>query len=389
MRGPSPAHSGREVYLIMKAERKAIARWVLGAFMLFLLIYWFMFTGQQLLQACTPLFIGMVIAYPLNILISFFRRHDLLYHRKILRSEKLHRILTAALAVIVLLGCIAFIAGYLGPQLTASAITLLDKVPSGIRIVLSHPLLSRLIPQETMETLQGVDWTNWINHLVNLVSSDDLFRGMTITATSALTFVSNLLFGILFAVYFLSGRETARKTAHRMVRAFIPAERQESVLHAGSLLHECFRSFIVCQAIQALVIGVSATVLMMLFGFPYASMIGSLNGFCALIPVIGGYLGAILGTLIILTDAPGMALLFLTFIVILQNVIGTFVFPRLIGRTLRLPSVWTLTAVLIGSGLAGITGILIGVPLTAFVYRMIKEKLEAKEAEMSSLPPEK
>ena len=161
------------------------------------------------------------------------------------------------------------------------------------------------------------------------------------------------------------------------------------MLHAGSLLHECFRSFIVCQAIQALVIGVSATVLMMLFGFPYASMIGSLNGFCALIPVIGGYLGAILGTLIILTDAPGMALLFLTFIVILQNVIGTFVFPRLIGRTLRLPSVWTLTAVLIGSGLAGITGILIGVPLTAFVYRMIKEKLEAKEAEMSSLPPEK
>lgn len=366
----------------MKTERKNIARWVLSAFMLFLLIYWFIFTGQQFLQACAPLFIGLVIAYPLNILIGFFREHDILYHRKIVKSEKTHRILTAALAVVVLVGCVAFIAGYLAPQLTAGAIALLDKVPGGIRYLLTLPALIKLIPPETMETLQQVDWSNWVNRLVNLINSDELVRGMSITASSALGAISNLMFGMLFSCYFLSGKEKLLQVIRRGIRAFVPPERQENTRRALVLLNECFRSFIVCQAMQALIIGISATVLMHVFGFPYASMIGSMNGFCALIPVIGGYLGAILGTLMILTDSPGMALFFLIFIVVLQNAIGTFVFPKLIGRTLQLPSAVTLTAVLIGSGIGGISGILLGVPLAAFAYRMGKEKLEEQEARM-------
>ena len=150
------------------------------------------------------------------------------------------------------------------------------------------------------------------------------------------------------------------------------------------MLNDCFHDFIVCQAAQALIIGVSASVLMWIFGFPYASMIGALNGFCALIPVIGGYIGAIFGTLMIMADAPGMALFFLIFIIVLQNVIGTLIFPRLIGRSLGLPAVWTLAAVLIGSGLRGISGMLLGVPLTAFAYRMIGEKLRKREAEIAA-----
>ncbi len=369
----------------MRLDRKLISRLVVAGFMLFLLIFWFMYTGQRLLSACTPIFIGLVIAYPLNIMIQFFRKCDILYRRKILKSEKIHRILTATLAVIVLLGCISFIIGYMGPQLTAAAITLLDKVPSGIQYLLGQPFVVQLIPDETMETLQKIDWSKWINHLVSLVNSDELFRGMTVTATSALSAASNILFGILFACYFLSGKETMGKVAKRMVRAFAPEGKQEGILHTGRLLNDCFHSFIVCQATQALVTGISATVLMNVFRFPYAGMIGTLNGFCALIPVVGGYLGAILGTLMILTDSPGMALLFLIFIVILQNVIGTLVFPRLMGQSMGVPSGWTLAAVLIGSGLGGITGILLGVPLTAFGYRMVKEKLEEKEK--AGIPP--
>ena len=366
-----------------------MTRLVLGGFMLFLLIYWFMFTGQRLLYVCTPIFIGLVIAYPMNIMIQFFRKHDILYNRKILKSEKIHRVLSATLAVIVLAGCLAFIAGYMAPQLTACVIALLDKVPSGIAYLLNQPFTADLLPEETMETLQQIDWTNWINHLVTLVSSDDLFRRMTVTATSALSAFSSVAFGVMFACYFLSGREAAGVTATRIVWAFVPERKQASVFHAGRLLNECFHSFIVAQALQALIIGVSATVLMNLFRFPYASMIGTLNGFCALIPVIGGYIGAILGTLMILTDAPGMALLFLVFIVVLQNVIGTLVFPKLIGQSLGLPAGWTLAAVIVGSGLGGITGILLGVPMTAFVYRLIKEKLLEVEMRVTAGKAEK
>ena len=366
----------------MKVERKTIFRMVMGGFALFLLIYWFWFTGQRLISAATPIFIGVLIAYPLGILIRFFQSHDILYNRKILKSEKLHRGICTALAVIVLLGCLAFIAGYMGPQLTACAITLLDRVPSGIRYLLEMPFIVNLIPDETLEVLQEFDWTNWFNRLVTMFNSDDLFRGVTNTATSLLNAFSNVMFGILFACYFLSGRDQIGRTYRRMVQAWIPAGKQERVLRAGRLLNSCFHKFIVCQVLQAVIIGVSATLLMHLFRFPYASMVGAMNGFCALIPVIGGYIGAILGTLMILTDAPSMALLFLIFIVVLQNVVGTLIFPRIAGQSLGLPSGWTLAAVLIGSGLGGITGILIGVPLTAFGYRMVKDALAEKEASL-------
>lgn len=363
----------------MKLNRKSIIRLVLGGFALFLLIYWFMFTGQQFLRACAPMMVGVVIAYPLDIMITFFRKHNFLYHRRILKSERVSNILCVILAMIVLIGCAALIAGYIGPQLTACVIALLDKVPSGIRFLVYHPITVRLIPEDTLETLQQIDWNNWINHLVSQVSRDELFRNMTTTATSALSAFSNILFGILFACYFLSGRKKIGQTYRRMIRAFVPQQHQEAVLHSGALLRGCFHNFIICQALQALIIGVSATVLMNIFRFPYASMIGTMNGFCALVPVIGGYVGAVMGTLMILTDNPGMALFFLIFIVVLQNVIGTLVFPRIVGQSLGIPSGWTLAAVLVGTGLGGVTGILIAVPLTAFGYRMVKEKLEERE----------
>ncbi|MBR2824557.1 MAG: AI-2E family transporter [Clostridia bacterium] len=362
----------------------SIARIVIGGFILFLLIYFYMFAGARLMEACTPILIGLTIAYPLNMAIRWFERHDFLYNRKILKSRKVHHILCVAAATILLGIGLVFIFAFLAPQLTACIIALLDKVPSGIRELLQQPLVTQLIPKDTMETLQEVDWTNWINHMVSMINSDDLFRGMTSTATSALSVFSTILFGLLFAAYFLGGKERAVSVIKRMVRAFVPARRQDQVLRSGALLNDCFHDFFVCQGAQALIIGISATVLMMVFRFPYASMIGTLNGFCALVPIIGGYVGAILGTLMILADSPGMALFFLIFIIVLQNAIGTFVFPKLVGRTLGLPGVWTLGAVLIGSGLGGITGILLGVPLTAFGYRTVGERLKRREAEMAA-----
>ncbi len=365
----------------MKLDRKSVAWLVLGGFVLFLMIYLYTYTGGMFIRACSPIFIGLVIAYPLNIMISWFERHDPLYNRKILRSEKVHRAICVTLAVIVLLGCVVFIIAYMGPQLTACVIALLDRVPSGIQYLRRQPFFMQVIPQETMIVLQEIDWTNWINHLISLVNSNDLFNGMTATATNALSVFSTVLFGILFAAYFLSGKNRAVEVLHRIVQAFAPEKHHGRIFRCGRLLNECFHDFIVCQATQALIIGISATVLMNIFRFPYASMIGALNGFCALIPVIGGYIGAILGKLMILADYPGMALFFLIFIVVLQNGIGTLVFPRLIGRSLGLPAAWTLAAVLIGSGLDGITGILIGVPFTAFFFRLGAEMLKNREAE--------
>ncbi len=365
----------------MEIDRKSVRRLVIGGFVLFLLIYFYLFVGERFLAAAQPLIIGIIAAYVMNIMINWFDKHDFLYNRGKLKNVRLHEIFSVLEAVIVLLLCCAFIFGFVIPQLTACALTLLDKVPSGIRYILNLDMIKRLIPEDTMQTLQMIDWSKWITHLISIVNKDDLFSSMTSTASTALAVFTTLLFGILFGIYFTTGRKEHFNRVRRLAKALLPEGKEEKVFYYFRLANECCHDFIFCQGMQGLIMGVISTAFLLAFRFPYATMIGVMNGFCALLPVIGGYVGAILGMLVILADSPRMAIMFLIVIVVIQNVVGTIVFPRLVGKSLGLPAVWTLAAVTIGGGLAGIGGIMIGVPGTAFAYRCLQEKVLQKEAE--------
>ena len=128
---------------------------------------------------------------------------------------------------------------------------------------------------------------------------------------------------------------------------------------------------------------------MMIIRLPYGTMIGALIGFTALIPVAGAYIGAFVGAFMILTVAPVKALIFLVFIVVLQQLEGNLIYPRVVGSSLGLPAIWVLAAVTVGGGVLGVPGMLLGVPLTAAVYRLVRndvygitensEKKESKE----------
>ncbi len=365
----------------MNIDRKSVRRLVIGGFVLFLLIYFYLFVSERFMAAAQPLIIGIIAAYVMNIMINWFDKHDYLYNRGKLKNVRVHEFLSVMEAVIVLLLCCAFIFGFVIPQLTACALTLLDKVPNGIRYILNTDMVKQLIPEDTMQTLQMVDWSKWITHLISIVNKDDLFSSMTSTASTALAVFSTLLFGILFGIYFTTGRKVHFDRARRLAHALLPDGKEEKAFNYLRLANECCHDFIFCQGMQGLIMGVISTAFLLAFRFPYATMIGVMNGFCALLPVIGGYIGAILGTLVILADSPRMAIMFLIVIIVIQNVVGTVVFPRLVGKSLGLPAVWTLAAVTIGGGLAGIGGIMIGVPGTAFAYRCLQEKVHRKEAE--------
>ena len=372
----------------MTGDKKRIRNYVIAGFILFLLIFLYIFSGRQFLAACTPIFLGISIAYLMNILIRFFEDHDLLYRKKVIKSHKIHSALCTVAAVIILLLCVALIAVYITPQLTTSVFEVLEKVPEGIKYIVTQPVLQRVIPKETIEKLQHEDWDNWIAQLVNLVSSDDLMRSLSSTAGYALNAFSTTLFGIMFAIYFLAGRERRHDRMVRACRAFLPDGKEERFFHYTGTLNSCFHDFIVCQFTQALILGVVATILLHVFRFPRATVIGTMSGFCALVPVIGGYIGAILGALIILADSPEMALFFLILIIVVQNVVGLLIFPKLAKSSLGLPAVWTLAAVLVGSGMAGITGMVIAVPLTAFAYRVLKEEVRKREDRMAPDEPD-
>ncbi len=364
----------------MGLDRKSVQRLVIGGFILFLLIYFYLFVSERLMAAAQPLLIGIALAYIMNIMIGWFDKHDYLYNRGKLKSRKAHDVFSVIQATIVLILCGAFIFAFVIPQLTACVFTLLEKVPGGIRYILSLELVERIIPADTLESLRQADWNNWLKHLLNVINKDDLFVSMTSTASTALTAFSTVLFGLLFGIYFTTGRRVHFDRVRRAAHALLPDDREEKVFYYGRILNECCHDFIFCQGMQGLIIGAVSTIFLLIFKFPYATMIGVLNGFCALLPVIGGYVGAILGMLVILSDSPRMAIMFLIVIVVIQNVVGTVIFPRMMGKSLGLPAVWTLAAVTIGVGMAGLGGIIVGVPMTAFAYRCLRDKVHQQES---------
>lgn len=140
-----------------------------------------------------------------------------------------------------------------------------------------------------------------------------------------------------------------------------------------SVLNECFHKYIVGQCTEALILGGLCTLGMLILQLPYATMTGAVIAFTALIPVAGAYIGAGVGAFMILTVSPVKAIIFLIFIVILQQLEGNLIYPRVVGSSMGLPGIWVLAAVTVGGGVMGIPGMLLCVPLAAAFYKLLRE----------------
>ena len=149
-----------------------------------------------------------------------------------------------------------------------------------------------------------------------------------------------------------------------------------------------FRRFLVGQCTEAVILGLLCMAGMLLFRFPYATMVGALIGFTALIPVAGAYIGAGVGAFMIFTVSPVKALLFLVFIVVLQQLEGNLIYPKVVGSSIGLPGIWVLAAVTVGGGILGIFGMLLAVPLAAACYQMVREDVRKRTASLpEDIPP--
>ena len=146
-----------------------------------------------------------------------------------------------------------------------------------------------------------------------------------------------------------------------------------------NVLDDSFHRYVVGQCIEAVILGTLCMLGMLVFGFPYATMIGALVGATALIPIAGAYIGAGVGAILILTVSPVEALLFLVFIVVLQQLEGNLIYPRVVGTQLGLPALWVLAAITVGGNVMGIGGMLLAVPLTTAIYRLVRENVRKRE----------
>ena len=188
-----------------------------------------------------------------------------------------------------------------------------------------------------------------------------------------------MLLSIIFSIYILATKDTLKNGGTKLLNRYASEKWNKRISYVLSVLNECFHSYIVGQCTEALILGVLCTIGMLIFGFPYALMIGALIAFTALIPVAGAYIGAGIGAFMILTESPVQALLFLIFIAGLQQIEGNIIYPKVVGTSIGLPGLWVLAAVTIGGGMFGVLGMLLGVPIAAAVYRIVGDDVKKAE----------
>ena len=363
----------------MKIEWKTCFRVGVSAFLLYLCIhYWGAVSGflGAFLSALLPLVTGFAIAYIINILMSFYERHYFRRHSGSRIVRKTRRTVCLIAAVLTLCGFGALIIMCVIPELISCVQFLIAAVAPALEKLLESEFVSDHLPSEIYKALADVNWEQLVSRVVQFVVSGigNTARALVTAISSVVSVVATTFISIIFSIYLLYSKEKLQKQCRRLLDTYIPKGRRQ-VSYVASVLDDCFHRYIVGQCTEAVILGVLCTVGMLIFRFPYAPMIGALIGFTALIPVAGAYIGAAVGAIMILTVSPLKALLFLVFIVVLQQLEGNLIYPKVVGKSIGLPAIWVLAAITVGGSLMGIAGMLISVPITAALYRLLKEDM--------------
>ena len=373
-----------------KMDPRIIKYFLLAAFLVLVIRYFNVLLGGagNLWGIASPLVAGCAVAYVLNIVM---RRLEKLYfpNSRSVWVKKSRRPVCIVLSLVLIAAVIYLILMLVVPELIKAFTIIGQSIPVAFRTAVDW-LAENLdeFPQaaQALENLQtlNVDWNSLGDSVINYLKAGiGGFLNSTVTLVGSLVgSVVNSVIALIFAIYILASKEKLADQFKRTVRAFVrPSwiERGKRVLVTAD---RTFSSFIVGQVTEAVILGSLCTLGMLLFRFPYAPMIGAFIGATALIPIVGAYLGASVGAFMILTQDPLKALLFLVFIVVLQQLEGNLIYPKVVGSSIGLPGMWVLAAVTIGGGLLGIPGMLLGVPSVATVYKLLGYGVNRRNARM-------
>lgn len=361
----------------MNLQWKTCFRIGVSLFVLYLCIY-FLPAGigllSALLGASAPLLIGGMTAYIVNILMNFYEKHYIFGSKRDFFKKNRRGICMAA-AFATLAAVAVLIIGLVVPQLISCVQLILAQLPGVLETWVLELEQWDILPQAIAESVDAIDWQSKTTEILNAVTS-----GIGSAAAMVVSTVSSVISGvvtgfisIIFAVYLLMGKDRLGRQCRLLMKRYLKAKQYTAAMHFFVTADDCFHKYIVGQCTEAVILGLLCMGGMFLLQLPYAAMIGALTAFTALIPIAGAYIGAFAGAFMILMVSPMKALIFLIFIVVLQQIEGNLIYPRVVGSSLGLPGLWVLAAITIGGGILGIPGMLLGVPMAAVAYRLLSE----------------
>ena len=336
-----------------------------------------------------PLIIGCAIALVVNVPMDFLEK-------KLWKNSK-NEFLSAARRPIAFLISFAFIIGIFVGVIAIVLPTLIETVTVIVKSVIEQ--VNRINSMSDAEIaalplgkfILKIDWNNlvesaktWLTERAGLITNT-VFG----TITSLFSGIMDLFVSIVFSIYILFGKEKIMKQTQRLVNVWLPKKTGEWSYRAASLLNVNFKNFISAQFFEAIILGALCFIGMLIFAFPYAAMVSILVGVTALVPIVGGFVGCGIGAFMMLTVDPLEALWFVVFFIVLQQIEGNLIYPKVMGSRVNLPCMWILAAVSIGGGIGGAVGMLLAVPITSTLYVLFNEATEKRELKQKAEQEEK
>ena len=333
---------------------------------------------------------GLAMAFVLNVPLKLFENrvfYGMSEDRRPL-VRKLRRPVSLVFALVVSLGLIGILIAVVLPQLTATVAEVAARLPEYISSAvnwLNDFLAGFGIEIESLKNFT-VDWEKVFSELTTYlkegsanVEGSSVVDTVTGVGTSVVSTVMNTFLGLVVAVYILAQKERIGRFTRRCIDAFLPQKAASGLARIASMASETFSNFVAGQLADSCILGILCYICMRIFRFPYPEVISVVIGVTSLVPMVGSFIGEVIGALLILIVSPLKALLFVVMVLAIQQVDGAFIYPRIVGKSVGLPGVAVFCAVIVGGNVAGVLGSLLGVPVCALLYALLREAVDARQ----------
>lgn len=328
----------------------------------------------------SPILIGIALAFMLNIPMKFFENRVLksLDSSKKTFAKKLKRPLAILITLFIVFGIILTLIFFVVPQLSHSISTLINILPSSIASIeksLSSSLHSTDLFNKIWPTFANI-WNEILSAITNITGT--ILTNIVNLTIGITTTIVNFFMAFILSIYMLASKEKLLYQCKKLIYAFIPLKNANRIMDVARISDRMFTAFITGQFIEAIIIGVMCFVGMTICGMPYSILISIIIGVTALIPIFGAFVGIIPGIFILLTVSPATAFWFIVLIIVIQQIEGNIIYPRVVGNSLGIAGIWIMISMLIGADTFGLIGMILGIPLFGVFYTILSRVVNSK-----------
>lgn len=328
---------------------------------------------NYVLNILSPFIVGVLLAFVLNVLIKFIETKIFGKIKKGKVWKKIKRPISITVSLILVGLIIYFVMNLLVPQLRNSVSLFTDTLPEYKEDIIN--ILEKFDVEETTVAKVGEYLDNFTKVITDYIkgNSKDVLSITTEVATSIISIVSKGIISIVFAIYIIAQKETLKRQVDKLMNAYLKPKVSNKIRDIAVMSNKTFSNFVTGQCLEAIIFGLLCFFGMLILRLPYASTISVVLGFTALIPVFGAIIGTILGAFLILMVSPVKAIIFVVFVIVLQQLEGNLIYPKIVGKSIGLPGMWVLFSVTIGASISGIWGMLIATPLFSVLYSIFSK----------------